>query len=265
MEANCGYDLYWYGMYRGTYDLIAPDSFAHPAKMAPTLCYRILKHLQELGLLKEGDTILDPMAGTGMTNICAGALGYSSISVELEEKFVGFQEQNKGYAERRFYKELDWRIIQGDSRKLSELLKGQGLKSVMSPPYEEAKGSKHDSPRFREMSGEKHLYEIYGTTEGQIGNLKDTPLKSITSPPYGIDKTSGGLNTKSPRSNKDQAGRSPKSPSQAGAKEGYGKSKGQIGTLRDIPLKAITSPPYGAISTSQQSSKNEIQRRIDAG
>ena len=61
----------WTGCYSGNYDLITPESFAHPAKMAVGLCYRIFDHLEELGLLKAGATILDPMAGTGITEICS--------------------------------------------------------------------------------------------------------------------------------------------------------------------------------------------------
>lgn len=121
-KAICGHPLYWHNCYSGTYDLIAPDSYAHPAKMSPALCFRILEHLKELGLLKDSDTILDPMSGTGITNICAGAKGLKSISVELESKFVDFQKQNKDYAERKLYKSLDWQILTGDSRFLSEII-----------------------------------------------------------------------------------------------------------------------------------------------
>lgn len=145
---------------------------------------------------RNASVLLDPMAGIGTTAICAASMGYKAITVELEDKFVGLQKQSKEYAERRLFKSLDWEIRQGDSRNLSGLLQGQGLKSV-------------------------------------------------TSPPYGIEKTSGGLNTKPPRNRKDQGGRSPNSPSQSGAKDGYGETDGQIGSLKDTPLKTVTSPPYG--------------------
>lgn len=428
-KAQCGNSLYWHNCYTGTFDLLSPESVAHPAKMAPALCFRILQHLEELGLVKKGqDTILDPMGGTGMTNLCAGAMGYPSISVELEEKFVGFQKENKEYAERKLYKSLDWTMLKGDSRQLSSLLKEGGLKSVVSPPYSDSLSGKDKgwekladdptsqrygrkshpsvgqeysdnpdnignlkdmplksitSPPYQDSQGHPSLgsvnkdewgkegkdivkrrglsgeygdadgqvgnlkaitsppyeeslpngldrkaaeqmvqamydkhgrtyskedfeYQVdlilkrsnreYGESEGQIGklkdkplksitsppygatleggglaknppetfrgvlkdftqsqgeseenigNLKDTPLKAITSPPYGIDKTSGGLNTKPPRSEKDQSGRNPNSPSQQGGKDGYGEAEGQIGSLKDTPLKAIVSPPYG--------------------
>ena len=56
--AECGNPLYWHNCYSGTYDLIHGDSMAHPAKMSPALRYRILRHLQELGLAKEEDTTI---------------------------------------------------------------------------------------------------------------------------------------------------------------------------------------------------------------
>ena len=219
-------ELYWHNCYKGTYDLIAPDSVAHPAKMSPALCFRILEHLQELGLLKEGDTILDPMAGTGMTNICAGAMGYPSVSVELEEKFVDFEKQNKEYAERRLHKSFDWQIIQGDSRRLSGLLKDEGLVSVTSPPYGDA-GAKNRGDTNKELSNgifQGRSYrpgDAYSNNPANLGNLPDKPLKSVMSPPYENALESGSRHTK---------GGIPARDSQLGALGRYGEmSEGQIG------------------------------------
>ena len=303
LTANCKHPLYWHGMYKGNYDLIAPDSFAHPAKMAPALCYKILQHLQELGLLKEGDTILDPMAGTGMTNICAGAMGYPSISVELEEKFVDFQQQNKEYAERRLYKGIDWQMIHGDSRKLSELLQGQDLKSITSPPYEDS----HIADNQRYLSGgktgdenkaiarDKENPERYGYSKNpeNIGNLKDTPLKAITSPPYGETgvgdwktgrgefqdwvinelKTKGYVEWKGKRYNEAEwralnhgriDGRTTKGVHKHPT-DGYSEDPANLGNLKDIPLKAITSPPYGDTGISGGDLEARLKRLEDAG
>ncbi len=196
MLAQCNQPIWWTGCYQGTYALIAPEAYAHPAKMAPGLCFRILDHLNELGLLKEGDRILDPMAGTGLTAICANAKGYSSVTVELEGKFIGFENQNKEYAERRLYKKLDWQIIKGDARRLSELLQERGLVTVSSPPYaanQDLGGGidweKAGRPDRLKPSEKRHnVYGLnpggYGQSDGQLGNLPDRPLKSVMSPPY---------------------------------------------------------------------------------
>lgn len=177
-------DDFWKGCYTGTFDLITPESFAHPAKMAPNLCYKIIEHLEELGLLKSGDAILDPMSGTGLTAICANAKGYKAVTIELEEKFIGFQKANKDYAGRKLGKALDWTIIQGDSRKLSELLTEHAI-TVTSPPYHET-GNKIPSgsiTEWKNKTGEWRTGMRYGDAAGQIGNLKDKPL-TVVSPPY---------------------------------------------------------------------------------
>lgn len=260
----CGHPLYWHNCYKDGYNLITPESYAHPAKMAPALCFRILEHLKELGLLHAGDTILDPMAGTGLTNICAGAKGYKSISVELEEKFVSFQRQNLEYAHRKLFKELDWQIIQGDSRKLSELLSEKGMVTVSSPPFLGSQAFQDKRfPRIMIQKGIKpqnytedalKVKEAdYGHTPGQIGNMKDTPLKAITSPPYGIDmKTEGGIDwAKANRPDRrieinPVTGKAYTRHNVYGVNTGgYGDAGDNIGNLPDKPLKAVMSPPYG--------------------
>ena len=177
---------YWAGCYSGSFDLLSPDSFAHPAKMSGALCYRIIEHLEELGLLKPGMTILDPMGGTGITAICANAKGYRAVTVELEEKFVGFQRKNKEYAARKLGKPLDWTIIQGDSRKLSELL-SEHCVTVTSPPYGDAisKQGGEISDDLKSFIGRScGEARRYSHDPNNIGNLKDKPL-TVMSPPYG--------------------------------------------------------------------------------
>lgn len=238
MNSSCGHPLCWHGCYRDTFDLIAPDSYAHPAKMSPALCFCILEHLEELGLLKPNDTILDPMGGTGLTNICAGAKGYKTISVELEEKFIGFEKQNKEYAEHKLYKPLDWQILQGDSRKLSELLSERGLVTCTSPPYAdlerrdrsiEPSGIKDTFPR-----GDKNISAGY---KGMV---------TVSSPPYGeaINADKGGIDWKK-AGRPDRLPENNPAPSVQGTQElRYSQDQGNIGNLPDKPLKSIMSPLY---------------------
>lgn len=230
MNMTCKSSLHWHGCYTGTFDLITPESITHPAKMAPQLCFRIIEHLESLGFLHPGDTILDPMNGIATTGIAAGAKGYAYVGVELEPKFVELSLKNKKYAEAKLYKDFDWKIIQGDSRKLSELLSGNGFRVVMSPPYENQSyaGLSDSFAEWRAMNGRSNdkpgiqgFKEGYGTTEGQIGNLTDRPLKAVTSPPYeggghhkGMLDSWGGQNT--PVTNDSVE------------KHGYGSTPGQI-------------------------------------
>ncbi len=228
--ADCKSELSWKGCYSGTFDLWSPGSYAHPAKLSPALGFRILEHLRELGLLKTGDTVLDPMGGIGTVAICAGAKGYKSVTVELEEKFCSFQKQNKDYAERKLYKPLDWQILQGDARRMSELLSERGLVKVSSPPYQTANtggcgvqplttGKGTTRGRGFTSKGISNQ-EIYGTTEGQIDNLPDKPLKTVTSPPYEDSNAQAGW---------QYTGNKGGQFTTLLNKESYGNAKGQIG------------------------------------
>lgn len=65
-----------------------PDSFAHPAKMDAQLLIWIVEKYTA-----EGETILDPMAGSGTTMLACG-LGRNCILVELEDKFCKMMADN---------------------------------------------------------------------------------------------------------------------------------------------------------------------------
>jgi hypothetical protein len=165
--------------------------------MAPKLCDKIFKHLKKLGLLQEGMTIIDFMAGISTTGILASLHGYNYIGVELEPHFIELSKKN--------YEKLKssginakWELIQGDSRKLSELLKEKGYAGIVSPPYADGGSSvygKVDNKFFKEWRemmgrdnekpGAKGIWEGYAPSPQNISNLPDKKLVGITSPPYG--------------------------------------------------------------------------------
>ncbi len=129
-------DRDWHGCYSGNYDLWCSEAYSHPAKMSPSLCFRILEHLEELGLLNKDSVVLDMMAGIGTTGLCWATKGGRSIMVELEPKFISLIEQNKAHLEKRLGHAVDMTILQGDSRHLSDLLTERGLVDISSPPYQ---------------------------------------------------------------------------------------------------------------------------------
>lgn len=105
-------------------------SFSHPAKMHLSLQIYLLEHYT-----KKGETILDPMSGSG-TILFACTLGRNVVCVELEAKFVKMQEGNwqkiKGIGPMLGYKMGEAVILQGDARDLEGLFAD---KIVFSPPY----------------------------------------------------------------------------------------------------------------------------------
>lgn len=238
--APCGHPLDWKGLYKGYFDLWDSEAFSHPAKASPSLAFKILDHLKELGLLPDGSVILEPMTGIGTFQLASAVKGFASIGVELEEKFVQLATAN---AERLKGKGFNapLTIIQGDSRKLSELLKERGLVALTSPPYVEqavSLGNRKDKSAswIRNTTGQKH--QNYGQTEGQIGNLPDKPLIGITSPPYAGGLGHGGTPTDLDKKNHLEGW----------VKDQYGNTKGQIENLPDKPLIGITSPPWAVQS-----------------
>ena len=160
-----------------------PDSFAHPAKMDAQLLIWIVERYT-----KEGDTILDPMAGSG-TMMLACTLGRDVVLVELEEKFCKMMTAN--WNEVKMRPQLgsqmgNCQIIQGDARDLWFLMPCRYGSKIQDGKF---------SPKWH--------------------NRVD---KIVSSPPYSDMSMGGRLNTKPPREgHSDQSGRSPKTPSQEGA------------------------------------------------
>lgn len=150
--------------------LFPEEAKAHPAKMNTKLLeYLIAKYT------KEGDTVLDPMAGSGSTAIVSSLLNRNSIAVELEEKFVKWIEQAKENVQGIRTLTPKGRIIvkQGDARKLSEALNNSADSIITSPPYtNSAAENLKNISKYRK--GGKFAEE----------RLADEVDTIITSPPY---------------------------------------------------------------------------------
>lgn len=251
----CSYgELYWYGCYSGLKNwsrFVSEESVVHPAKMSPRLCERIFLHLEALGLLKPGHTIVDFMSGIGTTNVVASMHGYDSIAVELEPHFTDLMQKNREKVEKVLGRKINWQVIQGDSRKLTELLRDKaGLAGITSPPYIE-RHAYGDSERelMRDEKLKSHPDSQIGgirmhTHENSlnpknIGNLPDKPLAGITSPPYleahSAQGNPGGI----------VAGNRQDLKKYLWTKGNQGQTEGQLANLPDKPLAGITSPPYG--------------------
>ena len=108
----------WSGLYNGDSDIWCPDAYQHPAKMSPSLCFKIIEHLRELGLLQKGDVILDPMCGIGTTLLSGAIRGFKTVGIELEDKFLKLAWENVLTLEKKLGRKLEIFIIQGDARHL---------------------------------------------------------------------------------------------------------------------------------------------------
>jgi len=155
----------------GPYKRFLEHAVAHPAKANVFLLEFLV-----LNFTKEGDIILDPMAGSGSTGVVASLNGRNAIQVDIEPKYYEWMEQAKKYVEEaHVLGKKGWiRNICGDARNLSNLL-GNIDVIITSPPYEH---QLHDSYEERacwkggEIDKMKKLPVGYSSNPDNIGNME---------------------------------------------------------------------------------------------
>lgn len=237
--------LDWTGCYRESHrELVVPEAFAHPAKMSVSLCRRIFAFMEESGMLKPGDVVLDPFGGIGTTGLIGGICGYPVVMVELEEKFVNLAQANID----KNWKVLEKvgvnlprpQVVQGDSRTLSNLF-CQLDAAVMSPPF----GDPHTGGGIMkdgyvnaqkrkgtfDLVGQRH-YSMDKHSDSNIASLPEGNISAVvTSPPH------EDVMSRDRRVRLDER--------RDGIHQSYGEAQGQIGSLKGGTIDGVvTSPPY---------------------
>ena len=257
----CGEDLYWHGCYNTFRDwrkYVTPESFAHPAKMAPGLCDTIFKHLKKLELLKEDSVVCDFMSGIGSTNIMAALHGYESISVELEPHFI---EMQTGYDcdGKTAVKTVSTKAICGETKEHPPHtvsipkyniekdeydyvnIECDGIPQVKDV-YKCGKNEPHDPHHIsgnrevlQKRTGKSNGWEVIQGDARELSSLLKKGCVGVVSPPYfqqgnrpdPDDKT---INIKG----------------RVYARNLYTENNpSNIGNLKDKPLVGVVSPPYG--------------------
>lgn len=205
-------------------------SFSHPAKMHLQLQMYLIEHYT-----KVGETILDPMGGSG-TLLVGCALGRNVILVELEGKFCKMMEANwekiRSLGPMLGCKMGEATILQGDARTLPELLVD---KCVFSPPFAD---SEHNYKHGLKTLGKNFKGRKVWETKGQIDKI-------LASPPYADISHSQG-------DSEMQRDIIEKKHTWAGQE--YSDNPDNIGNLPYGKISAIlTSPPYeGALTSTSQ-------------
>lgn len=240
----------------GVYRKFLEHAISHPAKMNQWL----LKFLVE-EFTKPGEVILDPMAGSGSTGVVAALHGRNCVQVDIEEKFVAWAEEAREKVERQgTLTKKGWiRNIQGDARRLSELLREQTDIIVTSPPYSQTvvgvsekefqkkkaiiNRLRHERGEIKGGTGESGKLgisllnpDMYSKNKENIANLPHGSIDTvITSPPY-----SGSVPAEDEKWLEEHWDDESKSPKHKTMR--FGKS------MKGYPQKVdavITSPPYG--------------------
>ena len=241
----------WKGCYdSGWQGEIVPEAFGHPAKFSRGLIRRIYQHAFVEGWLVPGNTVVDVFGGVALGALDAMWNGLNWVGVELEPRFVALADANLDLWRRKYGSKPGFgsaRIIQGDSRRLCEIISSAVLVCA-SPPY--STETVHDHGLCREnfanpsrVGISSHALEMknYGTTHGQLGAMREGEFAAvISSPPYNPPMSQDR--------NGSRGGQRGTTPSEKGAFVKYGNTPGQ---LEGLPMGTppqldcvISSPPY---------------------
>lgn len=247
---------------------IVPEAFSHPAKFSRALIRHIYDHCIAEGWLAEGDTVIDPFGGVALGGLDAMRLGAHWVGVELEAKFVALGAQNialwnSRYAG-RFAKWGTARLIQGDSRRLLEVIRDAGM-AVTSPPFSpsgtqpasvlQPGGRQGVRSSYRKVGADAE--DNYGSTPGNLGNLRADEKgfnAAISSPPFGEGETRNR--------SEYQDGEVASMMSRAYTQDKQGNTEGNLSAMHADEkgfAAALSSPPY-IDGARQQGTDNHPER-----
>ena len=241
-------DTQWHGCYSDSWQgVITPDAFAHPAKYARGLIRRIYQHMLDSGYVARGDSIIDPFGGVGLGGLDAMTFGLHWTGCELEPRFVELGQRNIDKW-RRDLAMLNGtlgtaRLVQGDSRRLLEVVGGGMGAAVSSPPFGDSLESKDETFQAAARPGRTIQMAGYGSTPGQLGSMPSGDYgAAVSSPPY-ADAVNG--TGEGPGARHDPIHHNGDNSFKASSDSGYGSTPGNVGNMRDGGFEGVvSSPPF---------------------
>lgn len=142
----------------------------HPAKFPETLAQEFIEFFT-----KQGETVLDPMAGTGSTLVAALRAGRNSYGIELNPKYAEIAkqiiEEERG-ALGTSVTNLQSQILNGDAAQLTNYQLPPIDYVLTSPPYWNmlhAKGAETQKKRRASEALDVH----YSDDPNDLGNIRD--------------------------------------------------------------------------------------------
>lgn len=142
----------------------------HPAKYPETMAQEFIEFFT-----KQGETVLDPMAGTGSTLIAALRAGRNSYGIELNPKYAGIAKQIievERITLGSSIQNLKSEIVNGDASQAATYQLPIADYVLTSPPYWDmlhAKGAANQQKR-RETN---ELDVVYSDDPNDMGNVHD--------------------------------------------------------------------------------------------
>ena len=142
----------------------------HPAKFPETMAQEFIEFFT-----KRGETVLDPMAGTGSTLVAALRCGRNSYGIELNPKYADIARQI--VAEERLalgeaVKGLTSNVVTGDASHALDFRLSTFDYVLTSPPYWDMLHAKGAETQKKRRSAEE-LDVLYSDDPHDLGNLHD--------------------------------------------------------------------------------------------
>ncbi len=144
----------------------------HPAKFPETLIAEFIRFFT-----KKGETVLDPMAGTGSTLVACKLTDRRGVGIELSKKWADIARDRAIHldTDEKSPKQL---VIEGDARNLKDLMAEHNLGAVdfciTSPPYwnmlKKSRGHVRSESKKRQELG---LDSYYSENPKDFGNIDD--------------------------------------------------------------------------------------------
>ncbi|MGC8621845.1 MAG: DNA methyltransferase [Caldisphaera sp.] len=143
----------------------------HPAKFPEELVKQFVEFFT-----KKGETVLDPMVGTGSTLVACAESGRNGIGIELLDKYAKIADTrvrkiaNQNILESN-HSLINIKIIRGDARDMNKMHLGKVDYCITSPPYwDMLTESGFETQENRKIKG---LDTKYSDNEDDVGNIHD--------------------------------------------------------------------------------------------
>ena len=142
----------------------------HPAKFPETLAQQFIEFFT-----KRGETVFDPMVGTGSTLIACLRSGRNSVGIELNPTYAKIAQQLVDEERKKLGEEaleIEAELITGDASHLDDFDLPIFDYVLTSPPYWDmlrARGA-HTQSKRRES---KELDVVYSDDPADLGNISD--------------------------------------------------------------------------------------------
>ena len=145
------------------------DVIMHPAKFPEELIENFIRFFT-----KEGQTIFDPMVGTGSTLLAAMNTNRNGIGIELSKKYANVAAQrvnDESETMNNSGNKNNIKLYNGDARMLDKIISSDIDYCITSPPYWDMLREKgFETQKTREkMNYDTH----YSEDERDVGNIED--------------------------------------------------------------------------------------------